>query len=125
MATAAKTLQEQLQKEVAAYQSLQKDYDKAIGNRTQLESQLKENEQVQAEFKFLKDDAAIYKMIGPCLVKQDRAEADSNVAKRIEFIQGEIKRSEALIKDLQEKQEKKKMEIVKLEAVYQQQVAAK
>ena len=124
-----KQLQEQLQNEVGVYQSLQRDYDKAIRNRTQLESQLKENEQVinvfyiNKEFKLIQEDATIYKMIGPCLVKQDRAEADSNVSKRIEFIQGEIKRAEALIKDLQEKQEKKKLEIVKLETVYQQQIA--
>jgi prefoldin beta subunit len=59
-------------------------------------------------------------MIGPCLVKQDSVEANSNVEKRLEFITGEIKRSEVLIKDLQDKQEKKKVEIVKLETAYQQ-----
>jgi prefoldin beta subunit len=119
----SKTLQEQLQAEVATYQSVQKDLEKAIQNRTQLESQLKENEQVQQEFKLLKDDAVVYKMIGPCLVKQDTVEANSNVEKRLEYIKGEIKRSEVLIKDIQEKQEKKKIEIVKLETAYQQQLA--
>ncbi|KAJ3305651.1 hypothetical protein HDV03_001296 [Kappamyces sp. JEL0829] len=88
-------------------------------------SQLKENEGVQLEFKLLEDDdSVVYKLIGPVLVKQDRAEAVGNVKKRIEFISGEIKRSETMISELQDKLEKKKLEVVKLETAYQQQVAA-
>ncbi|KAJ3321679.1 Tyrosine-protein phosphatase non-receptor type 13 [Boothiomyces sp. JEL0866] len=106
----SKSIQQSLQEQVAQFQQIQKEYDQAVQNRTALESQLKENEQVSIEFGLLKEESNIYKMIGPCLVKQDRVEAVSNVKKRIEYITGEIKRSEQLIKDLQEKQEKKKLE---------------
>ncbi|KAJ3314296.1 hypothetical protein HDV04_000662 [Boothiomyces sp. JEL0838] len=107
----SKSIQQSLQEQVAQFQQIQKEYDQAVQNRTALESQLKENEQVSIEFGLLKDDSNIYKMIGPCLVKQDRVEAVSNVKKRIEYITGEIKRSEQLIKELQDKQEKKKLEV--------------
>eukprot|EP00842_Homolaphlyctis_polyrhiza_P003970 jgi/Hompol1/4574/HPOL_003719-RA len=118
------TLEQKLQAEVSAFQSLQKDYSKAVQNRTQLESQLKENEEVAKEFELLKDDSTIYKLIGPVLVKQDTAEAISNVDKRIEYIKGEIKRVEAQIKDLDAKQEAKKMAVVKLQTMMQQQSQA-
>jgi len=42
------------------------------------------------EFKELKDDAVIYKLIGPVLVKQDKADATQNVDKRLEYINGEM-----------------------------------
>ncbi|KAI8926609.1 Prefoldin [Entophlyctis helioformis] len=115
------SLNERLQVEVTSFQSLQQDYSKAVRNRTQLESQLKENEEVAKEFGLLKDDATIFKLIGPVLVKQDTPEAVGNVSKRIDYIKGEIKRAETLIKELEEKQEKKKLEIVKLQTLAQQQ----
>ena len=58
--------------------------------RQQLDSQLRENEQVAKEFGKLKGDNQVYKLIGPVLVKQDQVEAISNVEKRIEFIKGEM-----------------------------------
>lgn len=42
------------------------------------------------EFSVLNEDANIYKLIGPVLVKQDRAEAVMNVDKRLEFIEAEM-----------------------------------
>lgn len=114
-------LEHKLQSEIASYQVLQKDYSKAVQNRAQLESQLKENEEVSKEFGLLKDNATIYKLIGPVLVKQEPAEAVGNVAKRVEYIKGEIKRMESQIKDLEDKQEKKKIEVVKLQTMVQQQ----
>lgn len=66
------------------------DYAKAVEARQRLDSQLQENKLVQDEFKLLKDDANIYKLIGPVLTKQDKAEAVTNVDKRIDFIQAEM-----------------------------------
>ncbi|KAF9896402.1 hypothetical protein BX616_007528, partial [Lobosporangium transversale] len=83
------TLQKKLETDSTAYQTLQKDYTKAVESRQKLDSQLQENKLVQDEFKVLKDDANIYKLIGPVLVKQDKAEAVTNVDKRIEFIKAE------------------------------------
>lgn len=38
------------------------------------------------------DDAAVFKLIGPALIKQDLVEAKVNVGKRLEYIQGELTR---------------------------------
>lgn len=115
-------LQATLQKEISVFQQLQKDVEKSVKNRTKLESQLKENEGVNREFQILEKEGEneIFKLIGPVLVKQDKNEAVNNVKKRIEFINTEIKRSESVISDLQERMEKKKLEIVKLETAVQQ-----
>ncbi|KAJ3343153.1 hypothetical protein HDU93_009703 [Gonapodya sp. JEL0774] len=108
------SLNEKLEAEVNALQEVQKQYSRAILNQQQLDSQLRENEAVKEEFSTLKPDAVIYKLIGPVLVKQDMVEAKSNVDKRLEFINIEIKRADALIKDLSEKQEKRQEQILKL-----------
>jgi chaperonin cofactor prefoldin len=42
------------------------------------------------ELGMLAEDANVYKMIGPVLVRQDTLEARSNVSKRLEFIAGEL-----------------------------------
>lgn len=47
-------------------------------------------------------------------------EAVTNVDKRIEFITKELKRLDTLIKDLQTKSEKKKVQIVELQTAVQQ-----
>lgn len=42
------------------------------------------------ELDLLEDDANVFKLIGPVLVKQDLAEAKANVNKRIEYITAEL-----------------------------------
>ena len=44
---------------------------------------------VAQELEKLDEDANVYKLIGPVLIKQDLVEAKSNVGKRLEFIQNE------------------------------------
>ncbi|KAF9364639.1 hypothetical protein BGX34_000875 [Mortierella sp. NVP85] len=123
MSAAAVALQKKLEADSAAYQSLQKEYTKAVESRQKLDSQLQENKLVQDEFKLLSDDANIYKLIGPVLTKQDKNEAVTNVDKRIEFINAEIERIEKQLKDFQEKIEKKRVELVQTQAALQQHVA--
>lgn len=38
----------------------------------------------------LEEEAAVYKLVGPMLIKQDLVEAKSNVTKRLEYIGGEM-----------------------------------
>ena len=38
----------------------------------------------------LEDEANVYKLIGPALIKQDLEEAKANVNKRIDYISGEL-----------------------------------
>ena len=42
------------------------------------------------ELELLDDDANVFKLIGPVLVKQDLAEAKANVNKRLEYITAEL-----------------------------------
>lgn len=51
----------------------------------------------------LPDDANVYKLIGPALIKQDPVEAKSNVRKRIDFISNELTRSENQFKSMETK----------------------
>lgn len=44
----------------------------------------------------LSEDANVYKLIGPVLVKQDLAEANANVRKRIEYMSAELYVPDAL-----------------------------
>ncbi|CAG8674901.1 11775_t:CDS:2 [Gigaspora rosea] len=106
------SLEARLEAATTEYQKLQKvDIANAVENLQKLDSQLQENEIVQKEFNLLKDDSNIYKLVGPVLVKQDKAEATENVARH-------------QVKDLTEKFEKKKVEIVQLNASRAQQTAS-
>lgn len=42
------------------------------------------------EFKLLEEDASVFKLVGPVLVKQDLQEARANIQKRMEFIKIEM-----------------------------------
>uniref|UniRef100_UPI00398F72BC prefoldin subunit 6-like n=1 Tax=Pristiophorus japonicus TaxID=55135 RepID=UPI00398F72BC len=66
-------------------------------------------------------DAAntIFKLIGPVLVKQDLEEAKSTVAKRLEYISGEIKRYEGQMKELEKKSEQHREPLGKLQQDFQ------
>lgn len=112
-------IQEQLQKEIEAFQKLQKDLQKLVQGRQQLEAQHTENKIVKDELDLVEEGGNVYKLTGPVLIKQDLSEARMNVQKRIDYIQGEVKRHEKSIKELQEKQEKKHETITKLQQQYQ------
>ncbi|KAF1824862.1 Prefoldin beta-like protein [Dissoconium aciculare CBS 342.82] len=93
------------------YQDLQNDLSNLVSARQKLESQQQENQSVQKEFSTLADDATIYKLVGPVLLKQETSEAKSTVVGRLDFIGKEIARIEGNIKDIQTKSEEKKMEV--------------
>jgi len=81
------------------------------------------------EFAQLSSENTVFKLIGTVLVKQDQAEAKSNVNTRLEFIRSEMfgfssdpikskltnkpcsRRVEGQIKDIEQNQEKKKGEV--------------
>lgn len=72
------------------FNKLQNDLSGLLSSRQQLETQFQENDIVRKEFETLEDDAKIYKLTGPVLLPQDKAEAALNVDKRIEFIKKEM-----------------------------------
>jgi len=114
-------LQKRLQTEIEKYKALQKDYQKHMSARQQLDSQFNENTLVLDELKRLESDATVFKMIGPVLVKQDVDESKQNVQKRIDYISGELKRHDTTIKDIENKQTTQRETLGKLQQQYQQQ----
>merc|ERR1711976_116682 len=73
-------LQQQYETEVQAFNSLAKDLQKNQSVHSQFQTQLSENTMVLKELELLEEEATVYKMVGPLMVKQDLVEAKSNVA---------------------------------------------
>ncbi|KAK4769942.1 hypothetical protein SAY87_030474 [Trapa incisa] len=94
-----------LQKEIASHHQRRKTYTIQLG----------ENELVLKELDLLNEGANVYKLIGPVLVKQDLAEANANVRKRIDYMTAELKRVDGILQDLEAKQNSKKDGILKLQ----------
>ncbi|KEY73840.1 hypothetical protein S7711_03135 [Stachybotrys chartarum IBT 7711] len=95
------------------FQKLQQELQEVVNARQRAASQKEEN---LGEFEKLEEDETIYKITGPVLLKQDKIEAESTVKGRLDFISGEISRLEDQITDLQDKLEKKKVEIIQLQS---------
>ncbi|KAG9524192.1 hypothetical protein KCU78_g6472, partial [Aureobasidium melanogenum] len=112
--------QKQLQALSDEYTTLQNELQTTVTARQKLESQQQENKGVKSEFANLDDDANIYKLVGPILLKQDVSEAKSTVDGRLEFIEKEINRIEKQISDIQDKSEEKKMAVFQLQTEIQQ-----
>ncbi|KAH0167048.1 hypothetical protein KCU67_g4045, partial [Aureobasidium melanogenum] len=110
----------QLQALSDEYTTLQNELQTTVTARQKLESQQQENKGVKSEFANLDDDANIYKLVGPILLKQDVSEAKSTVDGRLEFIEKEINRIEKQISDIQDKSEEKKMAVFQLQTEIQQ-----
>ncbi|KAK2800583.1 hypothetical protein FQN51_005966 [Onygenales sp. PD_10] len=113
--------QKQIQAIGDEYQKLQTELAEIVQAREKLESQQQENKSVQKEFTSLEDDANIYKLVGPVLLKQDKKDAMMAVEGRLDFIDKEISRIEKQIADIQDQSEKKKIEIIQLQTAMQQQ----
>lgn len=113
--SAARDLQKDLEAKANDLSKIQKDISKNHQVRKKYTIQLGENELVLKELDLLNEDANVYKLIGPVLVKQDLAEANANVKKRIEYISAELKRLDSTVQDLEEKQNSKKEAIFKLQ----------
>ncbi|TSP25397.1 Prefoldin subunit 6 [Bagarius yarrelli] len=115
----ADAIQKKLQSELEKYQQIQKDVSKSMSARQKLEAQLTENNIVKEELDLLDSQNTVYKLIGPVLVKQDLDEAKATVGKRLEYINGEIKRYETLLKDMERKSEQHREVLASLQQEYQ------
>eukprot|EP00043_Microstomoeca_roanoka_P001303 m.32006 g.32006 ORF g.32006 m.32006 type:complete len:126 (-) comp10744_c0_seq1:449-826(-) len=113
MSTAA---EKSLREELDNLQKLQQESAKYVRTREQLQTQLSENTHVKEELDLVKEGDVVYKLMGPALVKQDLPEARTNVAKRLEYIEAEIKRYETLIKENEEAAAKTQENALKIKA---------
>jgi prefoldin beta subunit len=71
---------------------------------------------VLKEFECLEEEANIWKLTGPLMVRQDKEEAKSNVEKRLEFIRTELSKVEDNTKNKETEFETKRQELVKLQS---------
>ncbi|KAL0973917.1 hypothetical protein UPYG_G00212910 [Umbra pygmaea] len=115
----AEAIQKKLQSELEKYQQMQKDVSKSMSARQKLEAQLTENNIVKEELDLLDSENTVYKLIGPVLVKQDLEEAKATVAKRLQYINGEIQRYETLLKDMEKKSDQHREVLSSLQQEYQ------
>ncbi len=67
------------------------------------------------ELEILEDDAKVYKLTGPVLIKQDLSEARGNVEKRLDYIRAENERLEKASAELEKKQRDKQQGIIELQ----------
>lgn len=96
------------------FSNAQNQLSELMTARSQLETQYQENKIVLDEFQHLNEDSKIYKLTGPVLLPQQYEEAKLNVNKRIEFIEGEIKRVETKIEAQQKSIEESREKLVAL-----------
>ncbi|XP_009421262.3 prefoldin subunit 6 isoform X1 [Musa acuminata AAA Group] len=112
---AVRELQQDLESQANALSKIQKDIAKNHQVRKQYTIRLGENELVLTELELLNENSNVYKLIGPVLVKQDIAEANANVRKRIEYISVELKRLDGTLQDSEDKQNSKKESVLQLQ----------
>ena len=74
------------------FRTLQKEIGKLQSSSNEQGTRILENEMVLKELELLEDEAQVFKLIGPVLVKQELVEVKNNVSKRIEFIKNDISR---------------------------------
>ena len=110
-----KALEQSLQAEAEGLKALERDGQKAQQAQQQFIQQQNENQMVLKELESLEEDNAVYKLIGPVLIKQDLVEARSNVKKRLELISGELGRIDSQLKNLAKEGQRKQQQGIKLQ----------
>ncbi|EGI62543.1 PREDICTED: prefoldin subunit 6 [Acromyrmex echinatior] len=113
-------IQKKLQNEADTLRQIQKEYNKVLSQRQQLDGQLNENIMVKKELDILKEENDVFKLIGPVLVKQELCEAKQNVDKRMDYIKSELKRVDDLMSTLDKKLDSQRDVIDKLQQAFQQ-----
>ena len=89
------------------YRTLQGEIQSIYGKKTQTLSQFNENTLVKGELDLLTEGSRVMKLVGPVMMSVELEEAKENVAKRLEFIEGEVQK-------LDTSMEQKEKELAKL-----------
>ena len=100
---------------LAQYRTVQGQISQIQSSQSKAVTLILENELVLKELELLEDDALVFKLIGPVLVKQELVEVKSNVSKRIEYIKGDTSRLEGQLKSKTSEQEGIKKKIQELQ----------
>mmetsp|Transcript_24420 Transcript_24420/g.36412 ORF Transcript_24420/g.36412 Transcript_24420/m.36412 type:complete len:137 (-) Transcript_24420:378-788(-) len=105
--------------EVAKYRELQEELQKLRSDQQTLMGQQNENEMVKQELDLLDDSANVFKMVGPVLMKNDLEDAKQTVDKRLEFITGELKKTENSIEDKEKRSQEAAENVQKMQGAMQ------
>mmetsp|Transcript_23208 Transcript_23208/g.38705 ORF Transcript_23208/g.38705 Transcript_23208/m.38705 type:complete len:129 (+) Transcript_23208:77-463(+) len=87
-----------------AYKANQEEIQALFVQKQQALSQFNENTLVKGEMDLLDDTSKVYKLVGPVLMTVELEESKGNVAKRLEFIETEIKKIDSAIAEKQGEQ---------------------
>eukprot|EP01023_Acetabularia_acetabulum_P019864 TRINITY_DN2021_c0_g1_i1.p2 TRINITY_DN2021_c0_g1~~TRINITY_DN2021_c0_g1_i1.p2 ORF type:complete len:121 (+),score=16.73 TRINITY_DN2021_c0_g1_i1:157-519(+) len=107
-------LREQYQKEVENYRDLQRQIQTSYVQTQKFAQQQQESQMVLEELTILEEDAKVYKLVGPVLIKQDKVEAKTNINTRLDYIKREQERLEGVMKQLENKVQSKEKEVNRL-----------
>uniref|UniRef100_A0A7S3GPV4 Prefoldin subunit 6 n=1 Tax=Spumella elongata TaxID=89044 RepID=A0A7S3GPV4_9STRA len=83
------------------YRTIQEDIQKLFVQKQNALSQFNENTLVKGEMDLLEEDSKVFKLVGPVLMSVELEESKGNVAKRLEFIEAEIKKADSAIAEKQ------------------------
>jgi prefoldin beta subunit len=86
------------------YEALDKEQKSLGDTKQQYLTQFNENKFVQDEFEHLNEDDAVFKLIGVVMVKQEHGDAKSNISRRLEMIENQIKDVTKKMEDTESKQ---------------------
>ena len=88
----------EIEEKLKEYKVIEAEVQELFSKKQAILAQLNENTLVQGELDMITDeDSKVYKLVGPLLVRVEHEEAKQNVKKRLEFIEGEVKKIEGLI----------------------------
>uniref|UniRef100_A0A0G4GKB5 Prefoldin subunit 6 n=1 Tax=Chromera velia CCMP2878 TaxID=1169474 RepID=A0A0G4GKB5_9ALVE len=120
----AKTIQTKIKKHHEEFENLKSKQTKHVESRQSLEAQLMENRMVAKTLKGLKEDAAVFKKIGPVMVKQSVADASDTVSKRMEFIESQMLRANEVMESTDKQMVEHNEAIKSLQAEFQAAIQA-
>uniref|UniRef100_A0A5S6R586 Prefoldin subunit 6 n=1 Tax=Trichuris muris TaxID=70415 RepID=A0A5S6R586_TRIMR len=109
-------LQSALEKELGKYNEIDQSIKNYVLSRQQLSMQYAENKMVCEEFDRLKDDAVVYKTIGPLLVQVPLVESKETVQQRLAYLEAELRRVEKVLEEAEEKQTRQQEVIQQIQA---------
>lgn len=123
----------EIEDKVAKWKAMDGEIQELFKKKTASLAQFNENTLVKGELDLISEENVdtVYKLVGPVLMNVDLDESKTNVTKRIEFIEQEIKKFDAYIEGLQgdqatlgEEIQKAQMEMQKNAAEEAQKIAA-
>ncbi|QDZ19083.1 beta subunit of prefoldin [Chloropicon primus] len=115
LAIGPQTIKAQIEKETENFRQLQQEVSKNHTARLRFTQQLQESQMVKKELDLLDDEAVVYKLVGPALIRQDLVEAKANVDKRMQFMKTESERLDTSLKSLENKQNQAQEEVIALQ----------